>query len=314
MYYSITHLTRFTYSEPISDSVMEVREQPRTDSCQRCIQFKLSISPDARYILQKDYLGNVIHVFDIPGRHDQLAIRTEAVVQVHERDPLPPTLDAVAWGEIESATEVDRDLFDMLMPSQFARPSDLLFQLRDELNLNRQTDPLTFVTSLNTAIYNTFDYIQNVTAADSPIEIALEKRLGVCQDFSHIMIALLRDAGIPARYISGYLYHRRDQDRSAADATHAWLEAWLPSLGWVGFDPTNNLICNEQHIRVAIGRDYGDVPPTKGVFLGDATSTLEVEVEVNKLDEIPEEDVVPSPAIQLPSYGLLPQQQQQQQQ
>ncbi len=313
MFYAITHLTRLTYSAPITDTVMEVREHPRSDNCQRCIHFELDIRPRATHFAHKDYLGNVIHVFNVPGMHEQLAVRTEATVEVKPPLELPEALPGETWDAYGYATEEDRDLYDMLVPSKFARPSKQLTKLQDELQLNRDADPLTTVKTLNTAIYETFDYIQNVTAADSPIEIALEKRLGVCQDFAHIMIALLRGMGIPARYISGYLYHRTEKDRSAADATHAWLEAWLPTLGWIGFDPTNNLICNEQHIRVAIGRDYADVPPTKGVFRGDATSVLEVEVDVSKLDELPPEDAVHSPQIQLPAYGLLAQQQQQQQ-
>jgi len=293
---------------------MEVREQPRTDTHQRCIQFHLSVSPRAQVQAYKDYMGNVIHMFDIPGRHQQLAIRTEATVEVKLPVILPDALPYEEWEALDNRIHEDRDLYDMVLPSQFARSSDALTELQNELDISREDmDVLTFVRTLNTAIYNKFDYIQNETAADSPIEIALERRLGVCQDFAHIMIAVLRDFDIPARYISGYLFHRTDEDRSAADATHAWLEAWIPTLGWVGFDPTNNLICNEQHIRVAIGRDYSDVPPTKGIFHGNADSTLEVEVDVRKLDELPLEDEVHSPEIRLPSIQLLPQQQQQQQ-
>ena len=115
----------------------------------------------------------------------------------------------------------------------------------------------------------------------SPIEIALRERRGVCQDFAHIMIAIARRWGIPARYVSGYLYHReRTQDRSSADATHAWVEAYLPSLGWIGFDPTNNILAGERHIRAAVGRDYADVPPTRGTFKGGATSELAISVAV----------------------------------
>ncbi|MEL6269287.1 MAG: transglutaminase family protein, partial [Chloroflexota bacterium] len=314
MYYAITHLTMFTYDEPVWDTVMEVREQPRNDKCQRCIQFDLDIRPKATYMAHKDYLGNVIHIFDIPGRHKKLAIRTEATVEVKPPEELPEALTPDDWDILDAEVDPNPDLLDMIMPSKFARPSALLDQLKADLKLERHADPLTLVRELNTAIYDTFDYIQNVTAADSPIEIALEKRLGVCQDFAHIMIALLRELRIPARYISGYLYHRTDKDRSAADATHAWVEVWLPELGWVGFDPTNNLVCNEQHIRVAIGRDYADVPPTKGVFRGDATSTLEVEVEVSKLDALPAEEEIHAPRIVIPQYELMPQHQQQQQQ
>ena len=115
---------------------------------------------------------------------------------------------------------------------------------------------------------------------NSPIEVALEQRRGVCQDFAHIMTAIARHWGIPCRYVSGYLYHKGSRDRSAADATHAWVEAYLPSLGWVGFDPTNNIMAGERHIRAAVGRDYADVPPTRGTYKGGADSELSIAVSL----------------------------------
>jgi transglutaminase-like putative cysteine protease len=122
-----------------------------------------------------------------------------------------------------------------------------------------------------------------VTAADSPIDEALAHGRGVCQDFAHIMIAICRSWGIPARYVSGYLFTDREAgDRSSPDASHAWVEVFLPSLRWVGFDPTNNVLTGERHIVVATGRDYADVPPSRGVFKGDAESELSVAVQVRR--------------------------------
>ncbi len=134
---------------------------------------------------------------------------------------------------------------------------------------------------LNTAVYRAFAYTPQHTKVDSPIDHALKSRKGVCQDFAHIMIALGRNLGIPCRYVSGYLHHRtEDQDRSAEDATHAWVEALLPGLGWVGFDPTNDLVVTNRHIRTAVGRDYSEVPPTRGVFKGEASTETELKVGV----------------------------------
>ncbi|MEO0563359.1 MAG: transglutaminase family protein [Chloroflexota bacterium] len=314
MYFAITHLTTFTYDAPIADSVMELRMQPRSDRLQRCIQFELKISPTARPQQLKDYLGNFIQTFDIPGRHERLAIKVESIVETKLRAPIPRALPDNEWDALEDAID-DRDTYDMLMPSHFAKPTEALLALRDEIGVDRSKDPLTTLLAMNTAIFEKFAYIQNVTEADSPIDIALEKRLGVCQDFAHIMISLAREVGIPCRYVSGYLFHRRESagPRSAVDASHAWVEAYLPTLGWVGFDPTNNLICGQQHIRVAIGRDYADVPPSKGVFVGDAASELRVAVKVSELDEIPVDQQRHAPEIQMPTYELMSQQQQQQQ-
>ena len=133
----------------------------------------------------------------------------------------------------------------------------------------------------------------NSTKVDSPIEDALRRRQGVCQDFAHIMIALVRRLQIPCRYVSGYMFHRDEddekQDRSLEGASHAWVEALVPRLGWVAFDPTNNLVGGDRHIRVAIGRDYADVPPTRGVYKGEAHSELSVAVTVSPSDAPPPE-------------------------
>jgi transglutaminase-like putative cysteine protease len=141
-------------------------------------------------------------------------------------------------------------------------------------------DPLTALKKLQRAIHDSFEYQAGVTEVNSPIEVALEQRRGVCQDFAHIMTAIAREWGIPTRYVSGYLYHKGSHDRSAADATHAWVEAWLPSLGWVGFDPTNNIMPADRHVRAAVGRDYADVPPTRGTFKGVADSELSIAVSL----------------------------------
>jgi transglutaminase-like putative cysteine protease len=173
-------------------------------------------------------------------------------------------------------------------------------------------------------LFERLTYSPQSTRVDSPIDEALESRKGVCQDFTHIMIALVRQLGIPCRYVSGYLHHQADGVvRSADGATHAWAEAWLPDTGWIGFDPTNNLLADHRHIRVAVGRDYADVPPTKGVFKGlsAARSELSVSVRVGTTGQSPTVHEVPThmPWVSREVPSTLPrpdlgQQQQQQQQ
>jgi transglutaminase-like putative cysteine protease len=142
---------------------------------------------------------------------------------------------------------------------------------------------------LNEQIYNHFEYVPKSTKVDSPIDLALLTHAGVCQDFAHIMITLVRTKlRIPCRYVSGYLFHgHKDHDRSVNSATHAWVEVLMPQLGWVGFDPTNWLIAGDRHIRTAIGRDYADVPPTHGIFRGRANSDLTVAVRVTPSEGAP---------------------------
>ncbi len=176
---------------------------------------------------------------------------------------------------------------------------------------------------LTTAIYERFEYKRQVTEVHSPIDDALEKRAGVCQDFAHIMLALVRPLGIPCRYISGYLAPQDQLQRAESiGATHAWVEALLPKLGWIGFDPTNNTVAEGGHLRVAIGRDYADVPPTRGVYKGEAGSELSVAVQVVPYEEpAATTDVPASPRWELAKGTTIitevvapPEQQQQQQQ
>ena len=312
MYYAITHLTIYKYSEPITDSVMELRMHPRSDRNQRQISFNLEVSPAAKTFSYRDYLGNTLHTFDIPARHESLAIRSESIVEIKAPPPIPESLLSDAWAAIDEKV-TDRDFFDMLLAGTYAKMTPLLAEFATEIDWKRRDDPLSLLKELNSTIYEKFDYRQNFTQADSPIDKALQARLGVCQDFTHIMLALVRSVGIPARYMSGYLAHSADNDRSDADASHAWVEAWLPDIGWLGFDPTNNLIVTDRHIGVSIANDYADASPSRGVFKGKAETELEVRVQVSQLDELPIQETQLTPDIVMPHYDYTSMQEQQQQ-
>jgi transglutaminase-like putative cysteine protease len=187
-----------------------------------------------------------------------------------------------AWSDLEQLVE-KKDYWDMLMPSHFARSSPELEALATEIGASerKRRSPLAFLRDISSGVYRSFKYVKKSTAVNSPIEDALSSRQGVCQDFAHIMIALVRNARIPCRYVSGYLYQTTENSHPSADgATHAWVEALLPGIGWVGFDPTINQLAGEKHIRTAIGRDYADVPPTMGVMKGKAETQLQVRVRV----------------------------------
>lgn len=317
MFYSIRHVTKFAYSSSVAESVTEVRMQPRSEGTQRCVKFDLTTQPRAHIQGYRDYLGNVVHHFDIPGRHSQLKITAEATVEINPLPALPESLPAEAWAQLDAVNKAGEH-WDYLTPSNFAFKTGLLANLAAEFKVERRDDPLSLLREINTAIYETFDYAPQSTSVDSPIDHSLEERRGVCQDFAHIMIALVRELKIPCRYVSGYLFHgRENQDRSAADATHAWVEAFLPELGWVGFDPTNNLLASERHIRTAVGKDYADVPPTRGVFKGTAQSELSVGVQVSPTDAPPPEEELMAMTTWITPASLTiedDQQQQQQQQ
>jgi transglutaminase-like putative cysteine protease len=281
MYYSIRHLTKFLYSNSVSESMMETRMHPRSDHTQRCLTFHLSVSPRCRVFSYRDHLANHVHHFDIPGMHPQLVIVAESLVEMQPAAHVPAFLAPDAWAEMDAMVE-QGDYWEMLLPSEFTEPTQALEDLAVHLDVRRRDDPLMVLHQLNQQVYEHFDYKPQSTMVDSPIDLALGTRTGVCQDFAHIMITLVRSKlRIPCRYVSGYLYHgEADMDRSVRSATHAWVEALMPQLGWVGFDPTNWLVAGDRHILTAIGRDYADVPPTHGIFRGRASSELTVAVRV----------------------------------
>jgi transglutaminase-like putative cysteine protease len=280
MQYVVRHLTRFVYSSPVSESVMELRMQPLDRERQRCLRFDITTSQRAKVFAYRDHYGNAVHYFDVPGHHGRLDVTVESVVDVDPVPPLPKHFPAEAWQDIDALA--DTGLFlDWLLPSTFTTPTEALQQFALAIGLSRRDDPLTTLRSLNTMLYQQFAYEPKTTHVDSPIDEALRLRAGVCQDFSHIMAALVRGLGIPCRYVSGYIAPRESRhDRAGDNATHAWIEAWLPPLGWIGFDPTNNTIAGHRHIVVAVGRDYHEVPPTRGIYKGGAGSELSVAVSV----------------------------------
>lgn len=292
MFYSIHHLTKFRYSSSVTESIMEVRMHPRSEGRQRCLSFQVSVTPRTRVQSYRDYLGNVVHHFDVPSAHRHLMIVAEATVDVSPAPELPGRLDDAAWTQLDAQIDAG-DFWEMLAPSRFAQWTESIEAFAEELKVPdrgeaRRRDPLELLTEINSAVHDAIAYVPKSTRVDSPVDDALRNRKGVCQDYSHIMLALVRRIGIPSRYVSGYLFHRTgDKVRSTEGATHAWLEAYIPTLGWTGFDPTNDVQAGESHVRTAIGRDYADVPPTKGVFKGGASSELTVAVRVAPSDKPP---------------------------
>ena len=255
---------------------------PRSEGNQRCFVFQLSVNPRARIFGYTDFYGNLVHHFDLPSRHGQLTIIADALVDIDAQPSIPDVMEYEGWQQLEELVE-KKDYWDMLMPSHFARSSPELEQLAGEIGATERKgrSPLAFLRDIASGVHRSFSYVKRSTTVNSPIEDALRSRQGVCQDFAHIMIALVRNARIPCRYVSGYLYRNSENAHPSADgATHAWVEALLPGIGWVGFDPTTNRLASENHIRTAIGRDYADVPPTMGMMKGKADTQMQVRVRV----------------------------------
>jgi len=285
MLLEVKHVTQYHYARAVRESVMELWMQPQKGTTQRLLSFDLELDPPAQLFSYVDSFGNAVYHFDVPQPHDQLEITARSTVETTPPPSLPDALDRGEWDRLRSEF-VKGDCFDFLRPHGYAVRTEALgaFVARHQLDELRHLDPLTAVRRLNQAIYEAFDYQPGVTGADSPIDLAIAEGRGVCQDFAHIMIAICRHWGVPARYVSGYLFRDRSDghDRSDPDASHAWVEVFLPSLRWVGFDPTNDIAAGERHVCVAIGRDYGDVPPSRGVFKGETESQLAVGVSVRR--------------------------------
>lgn len=290
VHHAIRHLTRFIYTQPVSESVMELRMRPSNTDTQRCLQFEVDVQPRARVFAYRDFRGNWVHHFDIPRRHAQLAITARAQVQLDDPAPLPARLPLEAWDVVNEwhATEEE---WELRQPSHFVVWSPALLAFADSLGgvTHRELDPLSTARETMAAIHREFAYAPNSTRVDSPIDEALTTRRGVCQDFTHVMLAVARRMGLPARYVSGYIappdVPRRDEPTTIA--THAWVEVRLPELGWVGLDPTHDIPTGLRHVRVAVGRDYADVPPTRGTYKGQTASRLEVSVEVTPAETMP---------------------------
>jgi len=318
MIYSVRHTTTFLYEPAVRESVMEVRLQPRSDGEQRCLSFSLQVEPAATVMQYQDFLENVVHHFDIAQNHTQLKVVAHSTVDV-QPPPEASASDSGTWADLDALVEAG-DYWEMLLPSHFVRSCDPLNSLAGELGCERRAAPFTLLAELNEAIHTKFAYVPNSTKVDSPIEEALIARQGVCQDFAHIFIALVRPLKVPCRYVSGYMFHRDEakKDRSLEGASHAWVEALVPGQGWVAFDPTNNLVGGDRHIRVAIGRDYADVPPTRGVYKGEAQNGLSVSVSVTPAGSVASEPAVPfvirsrPPVVRTPTIRLEHEQQQQQ--
>jgi len=205
MHYTIRHVTRFTYETPISEGVMETRMQPRSEGAQRCLHFGLSTVPAARVLMYQDHEGNAVHHFNIPAKHARLTVTAEALVECNKPAAPPDSLDTSSWDAID-AMRGTGEFWDLVNPSAFATTSALLDDFAREIAVERKSDPLTTLRWLTDEMFKQFEYSPQSTRVDSPIDDALQSRQGVCQDFTHIMIALVRRLGMPCRYVSGYLF------------------------------------------------------------------------------------------------------------
>lgn len=274
----VVHTTGYRYSEPATASFNEIRMIPRSTLQQQVLHSRIEISPVPWSYTYTDYWGTTVTAFEVFERHDSLKVTATSIVDVLR----PPEQTAgLGWAELASPRIADRYCEFLDLTERVHPPADLEAWARETRSLS--ATPRDAVEQIIERIHEQVSYVSGATSVNGGAAEAWHKRSGVCQDMTHLAIGALRVAGVPCRYVSGYLMPKRDAEIGVpyVGESHAWLQYW--DGRWVGVDPTNNLRPGELHVEVAIGRDYADVPPLHGIFTGGSTSDMFVAVEITKL-------------------------------
>ncbi len=315
--YHLVHTTEFAYDSPVSESYNEVRLRPLDDDRQTCVSFKLVTTPNSRGTAYRDSLGNWVHQFNVFPEHLRLKVEAESVVLTHEAPPQPAG-DELTLAEFKCLRDnLREEYFDFLSPSAYVPhlpQIEEFAELAERLNAEGNGGAsgragsgssvgsgvgsrggsggtvTGFAQCASDLIHERFRYVKGATHVHSSIEDSLSVNAGVCQDFAHLLLGILRTRGIPARYVSGYLFpeHERVNGGHASSfeeviggqASHAWAEAYVPNAGWIGLDPTLGMPVSLRHVRIGYGRDYGDVAPVRGIYKGHSGQRLSVDVRV----------------------------------
>lgn len=289
----ITHTTEYEYSAPAIESISELRVCPRNTARQRVLSHYTEVQPQMPLDSYEDYYGNRVQTLSMPVRHTRLHVTSHSEVETEPETMFLEACDMSVSEAVHYFMSRERELYDFLMESRYCRFSAEVDAIAAELFPSmRGFGECVF--GLNQWIYREFKYHPGVTDVSTPVDAVLKTRSGVCQDFAHVMISVLRATGIPARYVSGYVESVVPPDSSAVgrvsrpslrgtEASHAWIEVFTPLGEWVGLDPTNNCKEGEQHVQIGVGRDYDDVPPLRGVFKGAEKQQLSVSVSVSRV-------------------------------
>ncbi|MFT3992575.1 MAG: transglutaminase family protein [Luteolibacter sp.] len=277
---AVTHRTTFVYAFPVTDSVNTLHLEPRTFPYQKTISAFIRVIPATRVRRFTDLFQNITHHFELTGAHSKLEI--ESKIRVHNLPlDLGEAVRAAPMSELDDAS-VKETTWQFLQDSPCISKSPEVW--RQALDLTEGSGGVyAKARALMEWIYREMRYVPGSTDVDTHADEAFNSRCGVCQDFCHVMISLCRSVGIPARYASGYLYNGPRDTLVGAQASHAWCEVYLPHAGWIGFDPTNRTLADERYVKIAVGRDYRDVPPVHGTYRGTGHCRMEVQVLVEKI-------------------------------
>jgi len=286
MLFRVTHTTDYRYGEPVAEAYLELRLTPLSREGQTVQDHRLTIEPASRTSGYRDYFGNEVAFLSLPFRHSRLTIRSEALVKT-ESEALPED-------SLELTTQEARQILTGSLPLVFdyLQPTDMVKIGREAVQwakryLSGQVVLRKGLENLNRAIYENFQYRKGATNFSTDVSTIWRDRIGVCQDFAHIMLSVLRTAGLPSRYVCGYIETAPPRGDNGEEkrlvgsvATHAWVEVLLPGQHWVALDPTNNRWCGEQHIAVSFGRDASEAAPIRGTFKGSGDQVMKVQVKV----------------------------------
>ncbi len=284
MNYDIHYLTQYRYDGTVTDNLNSLRVRPATTSTQRCDEFHVRLDPEARVTRHIDYFGTEVLEFGVARPHDHLVIDVRARV-VTKSPPAPPE------GQLHELS--GDDYLDAAGEFLLPMPNDPNTPIDDIVALTTGPTPLATLMNVCQVLPDRFAYQPGATYVGSTVDDFLVAGAGVCQDFAHLSLVVLRRHGIAARYVSGYFFSTREAGDDTTDSvevqTHAWIEALLPGGDdeapvWVGADPTNRILAGETHVKIGHGRGYSEVPPTKGVYFGSAVGALEVSVKMTRSD------------------------------
>ena len=279
--FRIQHVTRYIYEETVRDSANQIMLYPINDDYQSVVEHALTITGNPAIHTHDDYYGNKVGTFTYAQPHHEMVIHSQLTVETTEKKlPTDETPREQQWNELKSLRS-NMDLIDFFQVESFAAINEIEKIVDDERGWS--CTPFETGQRLNKYIFDNFTYKKGVTTVETTIGEIWDLKSGVCQDFAHILLVLLRSVGIPSRYVSGYICPNRSGMRGEG-ATHAWVEVYLPNYGWIGLDPTNNCIVNEKHVKLAVGKSFSDCSPVKGTYRGTSNHIMEVGVTVTYED------------------------------
>jgi transglutaminase-like putative cysteine protease len=278
--FRIHHITRYEYDRPVKESFNEIKIFPYKCDDQETLQHELNVTDNPAMQLFTDYWGNRTGVFNLLHPHKELVIESKLVVRTTAPNQLRVNFQS-GWKELE------KEISETLQLLELTKAEEVKSQTGIKKIIEQINHPGKSIAAVTEAcceyIYKNFRYIKGITDIETTVDEILEHRSGVCQDFAHVMLQLLRMLKIPSRYVSGYICPNKNGMRGEG-ATHAWVEAWIPQYGWAGIDPTNNVWTTNTHIKLAVGRNFHDCTPAKGIFKGPAKQLLSVYVSVGYED------------------------------